>query len=637
MTTERRTESRSPRPREAEQWGQTAGQRRRGLMASGVALATLITFAQAQTPVLTRSCDNGRTGANTTENTLQPHLVAAHGLTRTYTLTLGTDNPRIEAQPLYVPGVTMSDGQVHNVLYVFSMSNNVWAFDVNTGHAIWPQPVNLGPPFLPLPGDPATDNGMNMSLGFVSTPVVDLDSGLIYAVHWIAPSNQRLFQVEALGLADGQRKKPPLSIQASVVNKAGTTISFDQVQTQRAALLLTPLPVPGKPTPSGRKMLYATFTGSDGPPPSTATQQHHGWVVAFDVSAWKQAGFWTPTPSSFGGGIWQAAQGPAADEHGNVYLMTGNGGYLVAGGQTQDFIGDTDFAESFLKLAPGNDPQAPTLNLVDWYTPFRDSERKRFREEFDYTDQDLASGGAVLPLGTKLLLGAGKDGVLYVFDRDHLGKAVNDPSKLKAPPIFFTFDPDPTIASYKNASPTGDLDFVPMLGLKTHHLHGTPVHWRSTKFGSMLFVWGENGTLRAFSLEDTTGVAKLLAHGTDVASATLADPNRQGPGGMPGGMLTLSASGGVNGIVWATAPLDGDANKEPVAGVVRAYDATQFDPDPDPLKPPLLRRIWQHSGFTYCKFVPPVVADGKLFVPTYDGQVLVYSQNAPAARARAPR
>ena len=636
MTTARRARLPLARSRGDETRGRPSGKRRLGLMAVAVALATLATSARARTPVLTRSYDNGRTGANTTENTFKPDQVAAHGLRKLYTLSLGADNPRIEAQPLYVPGVTMSDGRVHNVLYVFSMSNNVWAFDANTGHAIWPQPVNLGPPFLPQPGDPASDNGINMSLGFVSTPVVDLDAGLIYAVHWIAPNNRRAFQVEALGLADGQKKKAPLTIQASVVNKAGTTVSFDQVQTQRAALLLTPLPVPGKPTPPGPKMLYAAFTGSDGAPPSTATQQHHGWVVAFDVGAWKQAGAWTPTPSSFGGGIWQASQGPAADEQGNVYLMTGNGGYLVVGGQTKDFIGDGDFAESFVKLAPAGGPQGPTLNLVDWYTPFRDSARKDVGG-YDYRDQDLAAGGTVLPSGTNLLLGAGKDGVLYVFDRDHLGKAVNDPSKLKAPPVFFTFDPDRSIASYKNASPTGDLDFAPMLGVKTHHLHGTPVHWRSTKFGSMLFVWGENGTLRASSLDDASGVTKLLAQGTDVASATLADPRRQGFGGMPGGMLTLSAEGGDDGIVWATAPLDGDANKEAVAGVVRAYDATRFDPDPDPNKAPRLRRIWQHSGFTYCKFVPPVVADGKLFVPTYDGQIHVYTQAAPAAPARAPR
>jgi outer membrane protein assembly factor BamB len=106
---------------------------------------------------------------------------------------------------------------------------------------------------------------------------------------------------------------------------------------------------------------------------------------------------------------------------------------------------------------------------------------------------------------------------------------------------------------------------------------------------------------------------------------------------MPGGMLTLSADGGNDGIVWATAPLDGDANKEVVAGAVRAYDATRFDPDPDPHKPPRLRKIWQYSGFSYGKFVPPFVADGKLFVPTYDGQIHVFTANTQPSPARAPR
>jgi outer membrane protein assembly factor BamB len=601
---------------------------------AAAALAALAATTQAGTPVLTRSYNNGRTGANTTETTFKPADVAARGLNKLYTLTLGNDNPRIEAQPLYVPGVTMSDGQAHNVLYVFSMSNNVWAFDADSGQLVWPQPVNLGLPFLPQPGDAATDNGINMSLGFVSTPVIDVDAGLIYAVHWIAPNGQRQFLVEALGLADGQRKKTPLTIQASVVNKDGVTVQLNQVQTQRTAMLLTPLPVRGKPTPPGPKMLYAAFTGSDGPPPTTATQQHHGWVVAFDVTAWKQAGFWTPTPSSFGGGMWQASQGPAADEQGNVYILTGNGGFLGAGGQLKDFP-ETDFAESFVKVAPDSNPHGTGLRLVDWYTPFRDASRKKVGN-YDYTDQDLAAGGPVLPPGTILLLGAGKDGVLYVLDRNNLGKALNDPTKLKAPPIFFTFDPDPSISSYHNASPAGDLDLPPAPGFKTHHLHGTPVYWRSTARGSMLFVWGENERLRAFSLDDTTGAAKLLGHGIDVASATLADPHNQSFGGMPGGMLTLSANGGDDGIVWATAPLDGDANKEVVAGVVRAYDATKLDPDPDPQKPPRLRRIWQHSGFTYCKFAPPVVADGKLFVPTYDGQVHVYAPNTKSP-TRPPR
>ena len=93
---------------------------------------------------------------------------------------------------------------------------------------------------------------------------------------------------------------------------------------------------------------------------------------------------------------------------------------------------------------------------------------------------------------------------------------------------------------------------------------------------------------------------------------------------MPGGMITLSADGQKEGIVWGTAPAEGDANMMAEPGVVRAYDVTDFDPAPARSAPAKLRLLWQQDGFTYSKFCPPVVADGKLLVPTYDGRVDVY-------------
>ena len=283
------------------------------------------------------------------------------------------------------------------------------------------------------------------------------------------------------------------------------------------------------------------------------------------------------------------------------------------------------------------------MTLVDWFAPFRDSQRKNFPPDpvtrfpgYAYTDQDLGSAGPILIQGTDLVLGAGKDDMLYVLDRNHMGQAVGDLSKLKAPPIFFTFDPDPSIPAYKNANPAGDLDFQPMLGVKTHHLHGSPAYWKSAAHGPMLFVWGENGNLRAFTLDTTSGKAKLLAHGAEFASEDLANPANHSLGGMPGGMLAVSAHGEDDGIVWATAPLDGDANQKPVPGIVRAYDATTFDAHPNPDGTPRLRKIWQASGFTYSKFCPPVVVDGKLFVPTYDGRVDVYVLRDPSAPPPTP-
>jgi len=233
--------------------------------------------------------------------------------------------------------------------------------------------------------------------------------------------------------------------------------------------------------------------------------------------------------------------------------------------------------------------------------------------------------------GTTMLAGAGKDGILYVLDRNNMGKVLastpQDFAKLKAPPVFFTYDPDASIPAYQNATPTGNQDYKPMPGVKTHHLHGTPVYYASPQ-GHMLYGWGENGNLRAF-LMDATGRAKLAAHGADLASADLAVSTSDTLGGMPGGMLSGSSAGKENGIIWTTAPQTGDGNREVVPGAFRAYDASPSAPN-NPDGVPQLKKIFEVTGFQYSKFCPPVVADGRVIVPTYQGRVDVYTLKPPA-------
>jgi len=593
------------------------------------AMVTTAGVVQAATSVLTRSYDNGRTGAITNETTLTPDIVA-HGLTKRLSLSI-PDDPRIEAQPLYVPGMLMPDGKRHDVLYAFSMANTVWAFDARDGTVLW-HTRSLGTPFRPAPGDAVDVNPpINVAWGIVSTPVIDLPSSTLFIVNWrLDKHGNRVLHLNALRLRDGHLRHHPLTIRGSVVNAAGQTIKLNPVQKQRAALLLVPLR--GTPSPPAHKMLYVAFTGAEEMPAgATPATVNHGWVIAFDVTTWRQVAAWNVTPSSFGGGIWQGAQGPAADGQGNVYVLTGNGGYLESPNGVQDYNGHTDFSESFVKLkyVPG---EHPALVVADWFAAFRDSQRHNFTaaevapltKGYDYTDQDMSSAGPLLPPNMHLVLGAGKDGVLYVLDPDHMGQAVGDFSKLKAPPSFITWAPDPSISSYAGASATGNLDFKPVPGVKTHHLHGTPVFWKSAAHGPMLFVWGENESLRAWSLGDS-GQTAFLARGAEVASAQLAASGAPGLGGMPGGMLALSANGDHGGVLWTTAPIDGDANRSAVAGVVRAYDADNFDTEhlnTDGSK--RLKVLWSAQGFTYSKFCPPVAADGQLFVPTYDGRIDVY-------------
>ena len=405
--------------------------------------------------------------------------------------------------------------------------------------------------------------------------------------------NNRQLKLNAICLADGKPpagKETPLSIEGSVTNAKGQTITLSQVQKQRAALLLTPLGA--RPTPQTHKIVYVAFTGDDNAPSQPdATLGHHGWVVAFDVDDWREAAAWLPTPSSFGGGIWQSSQGLAADDESNVYGVTSNGGYLV----------NPDPASTRTSTARRTSPKASSGSFAGEFAEARGLVLAV--PDFGAEVLDVGGGRAIWPwLG---LYGPGcrrrrsgaaagdgvgarrrqRRGALRAgpgeLRKDHRcdhGRC--DFSKLKAPPAFLTFDA--SAPPYNGASAEGDLDFKPQPGLKTHHLHGTPVYWVSAEHGPMLFAWGENSELRAFSI-DSSGRIKLIAHGAELASGQQLATDKSNMGGMPGGMVTVSADGQNGGIVWGTAPAEGDANMDPVPGVVRAYDATAFDPAPNPI------------------------------------------------------
>jgi hypothetical protein len=578
----------------------------------------------AGTAVLTRSYDNARTGSCTSEMTLTPAAVLGRGLKRVRSFAVD-DDPRIEAQPLYVPGIKMPDGKTHDVLFVATMGNHVWAFDVS-GDGIWKTPP-LGTPFTPKetqkPGRHRSTTidawGINIKWGILSTPVIDLDSGRMYVVNWmLQPTGKPALFVHRIDLGSMTEVGTPVPLQAQHGNPADPTTTVHGVpvvlhpdQKQRAALLLVPLR-------GAHKTLFICTTGGESP------GAPHGWMVALDVDTFKQTASWVSTPSSFGGGMWQASQGPAADETGNVYAVTGNGGYVADHkDKIRDFNGSTDFAEAVVRLRYQKRGNGHQLELSDWFIPFRDSARNTF-VEYDYRDQDLGSAGPVLPPGTDLLLACGKDGILYVLDRNIVAKTFGDFSLLMSPPIFVTYNG-------VGLSPTGDLDF--RLGTanrpnKTHHLHGSPAYWDGPD-GPRVFVWGENESLRSWKLDKATGAVSFVARGVELASAAEA-ASPTGVGGMPGAMLAVTSNGKQpnTGIVWAVAPIDGDANHDVVEGIARAYDAVSLDPNPIDPQTPRLKLLWdsKRAGVTYnhAKFCAPVVADGRLFVPTYDGRVDMY-------------
>lgn len=588
-------------------------------LAASLLLALSVT-ATAQVSVLTQHYDNDRTGANPQETQLTPVNVKSPQFHKLFTLDV---DEKVEAWPLYVPNLTMPDGQPHNVVYVCTMNSSVYAFDADTGGKIW-QTDTLSQALVNTNGDLDVHN-INKKWGILSTPVTDPDSRTMYLVTVGTEGTSRVYRLHALDIVTKAEKRPPIELRPSLKSPTpadpNRTISFDpQHQKQRAALVLAR-------GPAGRKTLFIPF-GMLG----EGSRQRHGWVVAFDVNQLDDlsssptfAAFCTtaqPAPQDknnpqpgegYNGGIWHAGGGPAADENGDLYFLTGNG----------SFNGTTDFAESFVRLryTPASGTAPASLAVVDSFTPFLDMPPNN--------DNDLGSGGPVLLPGTKLVTGMGKDGILYVVNRDQMGG--RDLDKLAQPPFFATFD-----------APPGDPNFDPRVGGanggksevgpdgKTHHQHGTPVFYNSPNLGPLFFVWGENERLRAFQFANGKFQTTPIAKGLEVSSLGVGHE-----GGMPGGMLCLSADGTKpnTAILWASFPPNGNANTSIVPGTLAAYDATNFVTKPDGSM--VIQQIWNSDTNPgdqldkYAKFNPPMVANGRVYLSSYSaqdgkGSVIVY-------------
>jgi len=580
--------------------------------------------------VITRSYDNARTGANLEESVLTPDAVRTRGIKKLFSLELPGDARGCEAQPLIVPQVRMSDGSLHDVVYVATMANQIFAFDANTGNRLWM--VQLG---TPIKGTRNIDGYLiNDHWGILSTPVIDQQAGILYACSWISSDgsvdNAQHF-LHAIRLQDGGNAHPPLNLEGTTYNPGhglGVQRFRSMHRKQRAALLLV----------NG-----TVFIGFGTIAESSATAR--GWLIAVDTHSFKVTASWTATCRGSGGGIWHSGSGPAADAEGNIYVITGNG----------EFDAVTDFGESIVKLrysAPGAQTAA-SITPVDWWTPWTDDGRTGGNPEGEedvprpsnvrkvarlaakgvhpmnmggaWGDQDFGSGGPVLAAAANAVLASGKDGILYTANLPNLGKTqpadlapastARNYARLRTSPIFYTYYPGPQLSP----APQTIANLNVLEAQRTHHLHGTPVMWESAAHGLMHFCWGENGNLRAWGLNGS-GISNYLGCSAEVASPESPVP----PGGMPGGMISLSANGNTGGIVWASVPYS-DANMFISAGRFLAYDASDFGRFSDGsgwIKPLWDSQPWNWQ-FSHNKFNRPVVWNGRVFLPTYNAEVLV--------------
>jgi outer membrane protein assembly factor BamB len=524
--------------------------------------------------VYTRSFNNYREGANLQETILTPARVKAKGISHLFDCVMADDLRGSEGMPLVVSGLTMRDGLVHNVLFQATMANDVYAFDADTGALLWKQHVGN-----PIPGTVAMDMYLiNDHWGILSTPVINPITNTIYVVAMTSPTAQlsnSSYVLHALSLFDGSEQATPLNLNNATYqppNGIKQQVMGSVPRKQRCGLLF-----------DSRNGIDTVFVANGSFNEDADTNR--GWIIACDVTNLKLslAAAWTTTSRYSGGGLWMGGQGLGMNEAGHLLSMTGNGA----------FDGITDFGESFFRVqyTPKTATTAASLKILDWFTPFTDTGRVAgpYATVADTSllpasaqgdtpggtsnmdspgDEDLNSGGPLyLPMSItgyskNVIVGAGKDGILYVVNADNMGKPAlasfapnliqtNVYDLLLSPPYGFTYYP-----GNMNLTPTDLSTLQTTYGGYTHHQHSTPVFYKSPTYGPMLLTGGENGPVRAFKF-NADFTLTYLGCGAEIASAHCGPP-----GGMPGTMMTLSANGTVanTAILWCLMPY-GDANK----------------------------------------------------------------------------
>jgi len=351
-------------------------------------------LAAAQTAITTYHYDNNRTGWNQSETVLTPANVAnpMFGLLQNVTL-----DDQVDAQPLVVPGVLITAGSqqgTHDVAYVATENNSVYAIDVHSGTVLLSP--NLGTPVSSPLG--CNNNGPNV--GINSTPVIDLSANTLYVIAYTQDSTGPAYRLHALDLGSLTDKVTPQLVTASHTLANGSTFNFNaKYQRQRPGLLLA------------NGSVYAGF----GSFCDFSANLSRGWLLGWT------AGSLAPFPSNqmndlqvtdpdsfFLSSIWMSGYGPAADDSGNVLFVTGNSDYS---GTTYD--GVTNIQESVVKVS------STLTSVIDLFTP-------QNQAALDQADADFGSGGVlVLPdqPGSipHLAVAAGKDGNMYLMNEDHLG------------------------------------------------------------------------------------------------------------------------------------------------------------------------------------------------------------------------
>jgi hypothetical protein len=348
----------------------------------------------AQVPVLTQHNDNYRTGQNISETILTPANVNATQFGKLFSQTV---DGYVYAQPLYVPNVTIPGKGTHNVVYVATEHDSLYAFDADNNSGANAAPLWQVSFINPAQGiNVVTSNDVNCNdlvpeIGITGTPAIDLSSQTLYLVTKTKDNGAFVHKVHAIDITTGAEKfGGPVAVQAQFKN---LSVFEPHREAQRAGLLVQ------------NGLVYIAWASHCDIGP------YHGWLMAYDAQTLQQKGVWNATPTGGLGGFWQAGAGIAADSRNLLYLASGNGDF-------DKNLGGKNYGDSIIKLGFNN---LGKLVAKDYFTPHD--------EQFlQNTDTDLGSGGVlIIPdrPGKKhpfLLVQVGKEGTVYLNNRNGLGK-----------------------------------------------------------------------------------------------------------------------------------------------------------------------------------------------------------------------
>ena len=515
----------------------------------------------AQVNVVTQHNDIGRTGQNTSESILTPSNVNSSEFGKLFSQAV---DGQIYAQPLYVAGVQIPDGSVHNVVYVATEHDSVYAFDADTNggsqNPLWKASL-LSTAYGAASGAttvPASEisEDINPEYGITGTPVIDPVAGILYVVAFTQESGNFVLRLHALNIATGaEMLGGPTLIQGQIAGvghgSSGGVLTFEPAwENQRPGLLLL------------NGVVYVGFAahGDNGP--------FHGWIMSYNASTLKLIKAYCDSPNSNASGFWNSGAGLTADvvdpvghPFGRLFGVTGNGDYDA----TTPYTNAMDYGDTILNLDLTNG--VPTVQ--DEFTPFN-------QEALNVVDGDLGSGGPlVLPDQTgpypHLLVEEGKGGTIYIVNRDQMGG--------------YSTTADNIVQEVDSA-------------VSESGMWGQPTYW--------------NGNIYT---NETRGHIKLWTLAEGVMSSTPASISPE-VYSYPGPGMAVSSLGTTNGILWA---VEADTYSTGAAAVLRAYNATNIATE----LYNSAQIVWRDAAGPADKFMVPTISNGKVYVGA-GGQLDVY-------------